>query len=234
MSQINDLEISYGKVTVVKKVSFEAKGGSILSIIGPNGPGKSSLLKGILSLVIPSAGSISFTRNPSEPVRIGYMPQSPSFPRNLKVSELILFLNKLEQIDQDSFNELFSMLELEQHMDKKFGSLSGGTKQKVSILQCFSVRKPIYIIDEPTASLDPYISNLLKNIILKRKSQGGLVIFSTHILSEVQEIADRFILMSEGSVLIDDTPLNFLAKNQTSDLQSALMDFWNREYIHKK
>jgi len=75
--------------------------------------------------------------------------------------------------------------------------------------------------------------NLLKQMILLKKKEGALVIFSTHLLSEVQEIADRFFLLSEGTILIDDTPSSFLHKNRQINLQDALMNFWNKEYIQK-
>jgi len=233
MIRVKNLEIKYGKRAALTDVSFEASSSSVLAVMGPNGSGKSSLLKGILGLVNPSFGEISFLNPSLNRKKIGYMPQSPAFPKNIKLAELLSFFKKLETVEESSYLNLLKSLELEPHMEKKFGSLSGGTKQKVSILQCFSTRKPIYIIDEPTASLDPYISNLLKQMILLKKKEGALVIFSTHLLSEVQEIADRFFLLSEGTILIDDTPSSFLHKNRQINLQDALMNFWNKEYIQK-
>jgi Cu-processing system ATP-binding protein len=232
MLQIENLEISYGKVKVLSDISFKADPNSILAIIGPNGSGKSSLIKGILGLVKPSLGAIRMKQNMLESNNIGYMPQSPSFPKNIKMKELLAFFKKIETVEKISYDQIFTDLELEPHLEKKFGSLSGGTKQKVSILQCFSVQKPIYIVDEPTASLDPYVSHLLKQMILRKKKEGALVIFSTHMLSEVQEIADRFLLLSEGKLLIDETPIEFLSKNQQVNLQNALMDFWNKKFTH--
>jgi Cu-processing system ATP-binding protein len=235
MIQVENLTISYGGNSVaVKNVNFQTDSGIILSIIGPNGSGKSSLIKGILGLVQPTAGQIKFLGKNSEPFTIGYMPQTPRFPANIKVRELISFFTKLEPVDETRFENLLSVLELENHMDKKIGSLSGGTKQKISILQCFSSKKNLYVIDEPTASLDPYISHLLKSILVEKKKEDSLVIFSTHILAELQELADRFILLSEGSILIDDSPENFLKKNNMTDLGRALMNFWNEEYKTKQ
>jgi len=230
---LKNINVSYGKMLAVKNMNFHSPGGNILSIIGPNGSGKSTLLKSILGLVKPTSGEIEYFGFENTKSKFGYMPQTPSFPKNLKLSELISFLNSLETVDQINFDYLFKILDLQKYMNQKFGSLSGGTKQKVSILQCFSSSKPIYIIDEPTASLDPYISNLLKGIMIERKKQGALVIFSTHILTEVQEIADRFILISEGSLLIDQSPMKFLEKTQATNLQTALMNFWNQEYTKK-
>ncbi|PKA15849.1 ABC transporter ATP-binding protein [Leptospira haakeii] len=236
MMQVQDLTVQYGKSLAVKGISFDAKEGNILSLIGPNGSGKSSVLKSIVGLVKPSHGSIKFARREEGQIgfKIGYMPQAPLFPKNVKVSELVDFLKKLESSDPEEFNELFELLGLKNYENIKFGALSGGTKQKVNILQCFSVRKPVYIVDEPTASLDPYISNLLKEILLRKKKEGALLVFSTHILSEVEEIADRFLLMSEGSLLIDDSPGNFVKNKSGGNLQNTLMEFWNTKYSERR
>ncbi|MCW7495929.1 ABC transporter ATP-binding protein [Leptospira levettii] len=234
MITVNDLSISYGSNTyAVKNVNFTVTSGNIVSIIGPNGSGKSSLIKGILGLVRPNKGSIQFNGKEENSYTIGYMPQTPRFPTNIKVKELISFFKKLETVDESRFEKLFNLLDLKHHEEKKIGNLSGGTKQKISILQCFSKQKDLYVIDEPTASLDPYISHLLKNLLVEQKKQGSLVLFSTHILSELQELADRFLLLSEGSILIDDTPKNFLEKNNKVTMDEALMHFWNEEYKTK-
>ncbi|TGK10191.1 ABC transporter ATP-binding protein [Leptospira fletcheri] len=238
MITLKNLNVSYGKSAAVRDVSFRAEKGSILSVIGPNGSGKSSLLKGILGLVTVSEGSIEFQDEKIESdfgiSKIGYMPQVPLFPKNLTVSELIDFFGRLEPFDRDSFAHLFASLGLKSEENKKFGSLSGGTRQKMNILQCFSVKKPVYIVDEPTASLDPYVSHILKEILIAKKNEGSLVLFSTHILSEVEELSDRFLLLSEGALLIDDSPRAFPEKRGCDTLQSSLMDFWNREYGKKK
>lgn len=234
MITVQDVSISYGTTNLaVKNVSFSIQSGNIVSIIGPNGSGKSSLIKGILGLVQPNSGSINFKNKEGKPYTIGYMPQTPRFPANIKVKELISFFKKLETVNETRFENLFNLLDLKHHVDKKIGTLSGGTKQKISILQCFSIQKDLYVIDEPTASLDPYISHLLKNLLIEQKNQGSLVLFSTHILSELQELADRFLLLSEGNILIDDTPKNFLEKNNKANMDEALMHFWNEEYKTK-
>lgn len=232
MMQVKNLRVQYGKSLAVKGISFDAEAGSILSVIGPNGSGKSSLLKSIVGLVKPTGGCIEFKGGEEGDTnfKIGYMPQAPLFPKNVKVSELVDFLKELESSDPKEFQDLFDLLGLKNYENIKFGSLSGGTKQKVNILQCFSTRKPVYIVDEPTASLDPYISNLLKEILLRKKKEGALIIFSTHILNEVEEIADRFLLMSEGSLLIEDSPGNFIKSKNKGNLQNTLMEFWNTKY----
>lgn len=178
MIEVKNLTISYGGNSVaVKDVNFQTESGNIVSIIGPNGSGKSSLIKGILGLVQPSSGQILFQSKINEPHTIGYMPQTPRFPTNIKVRELISFFKKLELVEEERFQNLLSILELNSHMDKKIGSLSGGTKQKISILQCFSSKKDLYVIDEPTASLDPYISHLLKSLLAEKKKKVLLLYF---------------------------------------------------------
>ncbi|MBM9502081.1 ABC transporter ATP-binding protein [Leptospira sp. 201903071] len=236
MIQVKNLEVVYGSTVAVRDLSFVAEGGSILSVIGPNGSGKSSLLKSLIGLVTPKKGKIEIEKNTilnTDPdvSAIGYMPQSPFFPKNLKVKELIEFFKRLEAVDTSDFPALYEILGLKEYEDQRFGSLSGGTKQKVNILQCFSTKKSIYIVDEPTASLDPYISHLLKDLLKRKKEEGALVIFSTHILNEVEEVSDRFLLMAEGRLLLDESPKTFIEKNQKENLQSTLMEFWNKEFL---
>ncbi|EPG67042.1 ABC transporter ATP-binding protein [Leptospira wolffii] len=237
MISVENLEVRFGNTKVLDNISFVARPEEIVSVIGPNGSGKSTLLKSILGLVKPSGGGVRWNDQDeglSRELDVGYMPQTPFFPKNLTVSELISFFRKLEEFEEETYHNLYETLGLKAEEGKKFGSLSGGTKQKLNILQCFSVKKPVYLVDEPTASLDPYVSHILKEILKKKKKDGALLLFSTHILSEVEEISDRFLLLAEGSLLIDDSPRNFVKKGGFENLQTSLMEFWNREYEEGK
>ena len=109
---------------------------------------------------------------------------------------------------------------------KKFCELSGGMKQKVNILQCFSFRKSIYILDEPTSSLDPGMSYFLKNMIKKKESTT--IIFTSHILNEVQELANRIILLVEGKLLFHGTGDEAIQRFNKTNREESLLSFWEK------
>jgi Cu-processing system ATP-binding protein len=165
----------------------------------------------------------------NELYEIGYMPQTPLFPQNLKVKEILEILETLEKKKPIFKEKIKEELEIEKFENKFFGELSGGMKQKVNILQCFSSEKKLYIIDEPTASLDPHISFYLKNLLKERKTMGSSILFTSHIMSEVDEIADRVVVMVEGKLILHETPGEILAKSKASNMEEALRSFWMKE-----
>ena len=111
-------------------------------------------------------------------------------------------------------------------LTKRFCELSGGMKQKVNILQCFSFRKSIYILDEPTSSLDPEMSYFLKYLI--KKKENTTILFTSHILSEVQELAGRIILLVEGKLLFHGTGTEAIKKYNKTNLEDSLLSFWEK------
>lgn len=237
MIQIQNLSKTFKKNTVIRNLSLEIQEGLITALVGPNGSGKTTLLKCILGLTFPSKESklllagLEYLKQ-EELYEIGYMPQTPLFPQNLKVKEILEILETLEKKNPIYKEKLISELEIDKFENKYFGELSGGMKQKVNILQCFSAVKKFYIIDEPTASLDPHISFYLKNLIKERKMCGSSILFTSHIMSEVDEIADRVIVMVEGKLILHETPKEILAKSQTSNMESALRSYWMKEGKH--
>jgi Cu-processing system ATP-binding protein len=237
MISIQNLSKTFKKNTVIRNLNLEIQEGLITALVGPNGSGKTTLLKCILGLTFPNKESklllagLEYLKQ-EELYEIGYMPQTPLFPQNLKVKEILEILETLERKNPIFKEKLKQELEIDKFENKYFGELSGGMKQKVNILQCFSSEKKFYIIDEPTASLDPHISFYLKNLIKERKTSGSSILFTSHIMSEVDEIADRVIVMVEGKLILHETPSEILAKSQTSNMEAALRSYWMKEGKH--
>ena len=147
MIQINNLHKKFGKNQVLSNLDLEIKGGGIFAVLGPNGSGKTTLIKSILGMVVPNKGSISvldkiIKKNWKYRQEIDYLPQIANFPGNLRVKELIRMIKDLRQ-KKSKEEELIKLFGLEPFLDKKLGTLSGGTKQKVNIVLTFMFDSPL-------------------------------------------------------------------------------------------
>jgi len=225
--KVENLQKSYGDRKVLKGISFTLNKGEILAVLGPNASGKTTLIKTILGLVIPDTGSITVLgENVKEGIgykkKVGYMPQEPRFPENLTPSELITLISEIRE-DKYYTEELVEKLKLTPFMDIPIRNLSGGTKQKVNALVAFSFKGEILILDEPTVGLDPLSSAVLKKEIIRRKEEGWAVLITSHIISEVEQLADRVLFIIEGEVKAD-YPVDYLKREAgTNSLEEALL-----------
>jgi Cu-processing system ATP-binding protein len=234
MIKIENLKKSFDKNLVLKGISLELGKGSVVAIMGPNGSGKTTLLKSILGLVKPDSGDIyvnDFHVNGNCEYRkyIGYMPQNSCFPENLKIKEVINMLKDVRGNHTVYDEELIKKLGLEKIYNKQIGTLSGGTKQRVSSSIAFLFSHDIVILDEPTAGLDPVSSEIVKNKILDEKQNGKLVIVTSHIVSEVESMADRIIFLLEGNVYIDSTVDDLIKNTGESTLNKAIANIMLHE-----
>lgn len=227
MIQIKNLKKSFDKQEVLKSINLDLNKGSITAIMGPNGSGKTTLLKCVLELVRPDSGEITVNgintkNNCGYRKFIGYMPQTPRYPKNLKVKELIAMLKDVKGNHCNYDEELIKALKMEEIFDKPIGTLSSGTKQRVSSAIAFLFDQEIIILDEPTAGLDPVSSEIVKNKILEEKQKGKLIIITSHIISEVEALADRIIFLLEGNVYIDSTVEELKQKTGEENLNRAI------------
>jgi Cu-processing system ATP-binding protein len=202
MINIEHLSKAFGKNEVIKDLSVTINRGRIAAILGPNGSGKTTLIKCILGLVVPDTGNISIA---GEPVlkqwhyrkNIGYLPQIARFPEHLKVDELIKMVKNLRNLPGND-QELIELFGLEPFLYKQLGNLSGGTRQKVNIVLGFMFDSPLLILDEPTVGLDPIALIKLKELIAREKTKGKTILFTTHIMTLVEEIAEDIVFILEG------------------------------------
>lgn len=226
MVEIQNLHKIFGKNTVLSGINLTINQKGIIAILGPNGSGKTTLIKSILGMVIPDSGEISvfnqnIKNNPTYRNQIDYLPQIANFPSNLKVRELIKMIKDLRrQSHHDS--DLIEFFQLHPFLDKKLGTLSGGTKQKVNILLTFMFDSPLIILDEPTTGLDPISLIRLKELIRSAKKSGKTILITSHILNFVEEVSDEIIFLLEGKIYFKGSIKDLKLKTKKQDFEHAI------------
>lgn len=226
MVNIKEIHKTFGQLHVLKGVSFDLNKAGIFTILGPNGSGKTTLIKSILGMVVPDSGDIfidNYRVNGSPEYRenLDYLPQIARFPDNLTVKELISFIKTLRKKSTRE-DELISLFGLEAFLDKKLGTLSGGTRQKVNLVLTFMFDSPLVILDEPTSGLDPVSVVKLKGLLVDEKARGKTIIITTHILDFVEQHADRILFLLEGRMYFDGTVAEIKAQTGESSLEPAI------------
>ena len=233
MIEIRGIQKNFGKLEVLKGFDFSLSVGKITAILGPNGSGKTTFIKSILGLVIPSAGEIQFEEKSiykgwNYRKHIGYLPQIARFPENLKVKEIFKLIEDVRG-EVGNTEELIDLFDLHEFLNKRLRQLSGGTRQKVNLVLTFMFDCPIYILDEPTSGLDPIAVIRLKDLIKEKKSQGKTFLVTTHIMSLVEEIADELIFLLEGQVYFKGTYGEMLWAEQEQNLERAIANILEKE-----
>jgi len=207
MISAKNITKKFGKLKALDDVSVAFSKGECIALLGPNGCGKTTLIKLILGMVVPDSGSILFD---NEPItnrwmyrsQIGYMPQIGRYPENMTIAQIIGMMKDIRKgknIKPDE--ELVKSFGLNNMLQKKMRTLSGGTTQKVSAALAFMFHPDVLILDEPTAGLDPLSSEKLKEKIIKEKEKGKLVLITSHILSELDDLITQVFYMQEGRLL---------------------------------
>ncbi len=194
----------FGKLKALDNVSVTCNKGECIALIGPNGSGKTTLIKSILGMVIPDSGFITFNaRNILHDwhyrKNIGYMPQIGRYPDNMTIGQVLDMMKDIRHTKTDLLDEeLIETFNLTSMFNKRMRTLSGGTRQKVSAALAFLFNPEVLILDEPTAGLDPLSSELLKQKIIKEKTQGKLILVTSHVLSELDDLVTQVIYMQDG------------------------------------
>ncbi|HQV36358.1 MAG TPA: ABC transporter ATP-binding protein [Flavobacterium sp.] len=205
MIEIKNLTKKFGKLNVLHDVSLSCKKGECIALIGPNGCGKTTLIKSILGMVLTDEGFINF--NGKSIVNeylyrsnIGYMPQIGRYPDTMTIGGVVEMIKAIRNSNQELDEELWHSFELDKMADKQMRTLSGGTTQKVSATLAFLFNPEVLILDEPTAGLDPLASEILKDKIIKEKEKGKLILITSHLLSELDDLVTEIIFMQEGKI----------------------------------
>lgn len=220
MISIQHVSKKFGKLQVLDNVSLELSPGKSYAFIGPNGSGKTTLIKSVLGMVIPTSGEIcvdgkSILHDWKYREKIGYMPQIGKFPDNMRIGQLIDMMKNIRQVSEGLDEDLIDAFKLYKIYDKPMHTLSGGTRQKVSAALAFLFNTPILILDEPTAGLDPLSVEILKDKIIAEKERGKLLMITSHILNDLDELSTEVIYIMDGKVQYDNS-INVL-KEETGE-----------------
>lgn len=226
MITIKNLNKSYGKLHVLHNINLQLEKGQCIGFVGPNGCGKTTLMKCILGLATPQSGEVivngvNVQDNPSYRQHIGFMQQNSCFPENMSVRETFKTIEDVRSTDVTLDKELYEAYAIDRIAEKKTKTLSGGTSQKVNAALAFLFNPDILILDEPTASLDPLAANILKEKIVKEKDK--LVFITSHILSELEGIVTHIIFMEEGHILFFKPVDELLKETQQDNVSQAVM-----------
>ena len=205
MIRITGLTKRFGALHVLRGLDLEIGEGRVTAIVGPNGAGKTTLMKTILGLTRSDGGEIvvdgeSVGDDPCYRSNVGYMPQIARFPENLTAAELIAMVRDLRGGDAPVDDDLIERFKLAEHLRKPLRTLSGGTRQKVNAVLAFLFRPALLVLDEPTAGLDPVSSGILKDKIAEVRDSGRTVIVTSHVLSELDALADDIAFLVDGRV----------------------------------
>ncbi len=196
---------SYGDFRAVDNLNFEVFGGEIFAMLGPNGAGKSTTIRMILDILKPDTGSISVLGGPLSDAtkdRIGYLPEERGLYRNVPVLEVMVYLGTLKGLSRADARqrsmEYLERLDLAEHAKKKVSELSKGMQQKVQFAVTVLHDPDLIIIDEPFSGLDPVNTLVIKDLMLDFKKRGKAVVMSTHQMQQVEEMAERLLMINKG------------------------------------
>ncbi|PFA67659.1 ABC transporter [Bacillus sp. AFS015802] len=233
--EIHSLTKTYGKSRGITDISFHVEEGEIFGFIGPNGAGKSTTIRTLLSLIRPTSGSATiFGKDcieyaPEIAKEVGYLPSEVFYYDNMKVIDLLKYSASFYKKDcTQRIKELADMLNLD--VTKKIDDLSLGNKKKVGIIQGLLHEPKLIILDEPTSGLDPLMQQKFFELLQAENEKGATILFSSHILSEVQRLCDRVAIIKEGKI-VQVEKISTLKENNHKKFKIEIMDDIDLSYF---
>ena len=226
MIEIDCLSKSFGKLSVLKSISTVFKDATCVSLIGPNGSGKTTLIKSILGHVIPDTGQIKYKGlnvigQHKHRRFFGYMPQAAMFPGQMTIGQVVDMMCDLRS-DSATDEDLILAYKLKALYSKRLNTLSGGTKQKVNAALSFLFTPEVYILDEPTAGLDPLASEILKSKVRDVQTKGALVVLTSHVLSDLDDLVTDVTYLHEGTIAFSSRVDQLKARTGENKLSKAI------------
>lgn len=235
--QRKELNTNDSVAIAVDDVSFECKPGRVFSLLGPNGAGKTTTLRMLSTIFEPTSGSIKIAgidalQNPQEArKKIGFLTGSTGLYARLTPNELLKYFADLYEIPKDEFErrkeQLYSLLDMHDFQGKRIGKLSTGMKQKVSISRTMIHDPEVVIFDEPTSGLDVITAENIIKLIRDCKDQGKTVIFSSHIMSEVDLLCDDLAIIHKGKLLFNGSMQEFKGQMKAENLTAEFIRIVN-------
>ncbi len=208
--EIRGLRKSFADVTAVRDVSLTVDPGEILGLLGPNGAGKTTTIRAVMGIVTPDAGDIRIhDRPPTIELRrrIGYLPEERGLHRGVRTLDAVEYLGRLKGLGRAQARlraeAWLGRLDLAEATSRKTDGLSRGMAQKAQIAATLLTDPDILILDEPTQNLDPINVKLLLDIIRERRDAGAAIVISTHVMSQVEDLADRLYLIADGRGVVE-------------------------------
>jgi ABC-2 type transport system ATP-binding protein len=206
--EVQSVSKSYGDQLALNQVSFSAQKGEIIGFLGPNGAGKSTMMKILTGFIKPNEGEVSVSgidvlSNAIESQKtVGYLPEQNPLYKDMYVKEYLAFQAGIFNVGKDRIEEVIAQVGLTPEVKKKIGQLSKGYQQRVGIAAAVLHDPEVLILDEPTTGLDP---NQLQEIrmLIKQLGKEKTILFSTHIMQEVEAVCDRVIIIKKGKLLLD-------------------------------
>ncbi|HAI82391.1 MAG TPA: gliding motility-associated ABC transporter ATP-binding subunit GldA [Chitinophagaceae bacterium] len=237
---VQQLRKTYGSQIAVNDISFSIQPGEIVGFLGPNGAGKSTTMKMITGYLAPSAGSIQVCGlpmhidNTAAKAKIGYLAEANPLYYDMYVKEYLQFIAQVFKVSQAS-KAVADVIELtglgiEQH--KKKGQLSKGYKQRVGLAAALIHQPEVLILDEPTTGLDPNQIIEIRNLI-KSQGQHKTVLFSSHIMQEVQAVCNRVIIINKGQIVADDSLHNLQGNHQKNQVSVVFKESLEAEWLQR-
>jgi ABC-2 type transport system ATP-binding protein len=225
MIDVKDLSMHYGPVTALESVSFRANPGEVLGLLGPNGAGKTTAMRILTTYLYPSSGTakvdgIDILTNPIEARRrIGYLPETVPLYTDMRVDEYLIFVGKARGLESSKLTERLEWVknacQLGSVWKHLLSELSKGFGQRVGLAQALIHDPKVLILDEPTSGLDPIQIIEIRSLI-KSLAREKTILFSTHILQEVEALADRIVIINEGKLVAQGTKRELAGKVQGS------------------
>ena len=234
--QFNDLQA--GKITVLDHVSFSVKGGEIFGLLGPNGAGKTTCLRILSTVLQPTSGralidGYDVVRSPAiVRGRIGFMSCNTGIYDRMTAWEMVEYYGRLYGIEENTLQErldqIFTQLQMNEIRDLLCSKMSTGMKQKVSIARTIVHDPPVLIFDEPTSGLDVLVARAVLQTVESLRDQGKCIIFSTHIMREVEKLCDRVAVIHKGRILAIGTIEELTTKYEQPDVEELFFELIER------
>lgn len=229
------------EAVAVDKISFTCEPGKIFSLLGPNGAGKTTTLRMISTIIKPTSGKIevggfdTVTQSKEVRQRIGFLTGSTGLYERLTADEVLKYYADLNDVAPADFEarkkHYYDLLDMHDFAGKRIGQLSTGMKQKVSITRTMIHDPAIVVFDEPTSGLDVITAENIIKLIRDCKTQGKTVIFSSHIMSEVDLLCDDLAIINKGKLLYNDSMANFRANMQADSLTGEFIRIVNQNEV---
>jgi ABC-2 type transport system ATP-binding protein len=201
-----DLTVRYGKARGINNINLTANAGQVLGLLGPNGSGKTTWIRAVLDLVHPTEGSASIdgidSRKPEARNVISYLPGELNLPKRISGNDILRrFTSGRKDVSKKEIKRIADALNID--LTRKIGALSKGNRQKVGLVLALAPQTPVLLLDEPTSGLDPLMQKIFSEIVEEKSSQGACVVLSSHVLSELENLADQIAVLREGNLVLD-------------------------------